>query len=160
MAELTGATIAPGDLAEVYTRTVVDIGTRMFDDEGNEYIFLLGVASTAIGSWVTYDEVGATTLLAANAVGPVAIAMAAIVADKLGWYQIYGSAQGVATDNMDDNGTSIGRTGADGQVGVGPPAGDLIYNVVCRSALADGNTTLVSTFQISYPFVDDQTAAH
>ena len=35
MAELTGATIAPGDLAEVYTRTVVDVGTRMFDDEGN-----------------------------------------------------------------------------------------------------------------------------
>lgn len=161
--ELSGAFLAPGDLAEVYTRTVIDVGTRMFDDVGNEYIFLVGVASTVVGSWVTYDEVGLTTLLAANAVGPVAVAMAAIVADKLGWYQIFGTAIGCAKSSdegtLADN-TLVGRSAADGFVDDNPTAGDIIYGAISRSAMeaSSGNTT--TTFQIWYPWVDDQTAGH
>ena len=51
------------------------IKTRARDVDSNEYILLGGVASTVIGSPVTFDENGSTTLLAANAVGPVAVAM-------------------------------------------------------------------------------------
>ena len=55
-----------------------------------EFIYLTGVANTAAGSWVTYDITGASALLVASAVGPVAIAMAANVASKYGWYMIQG----------------------------------------------------------------------
>ena len=162
--ELSGPHIAPGDIAEVYQVAAVPVGTRMFDDQGNEYIFLLGVASTAVASWVTYDESGVTALLATGAVGPVAIAMSASVADVWGWYQIYGYAIGkgasCAEVALEDNTTDMGRTSADGTVGGGPTAGDIIYGVVARSAMeaASGNTT--TKFQLSYPWLDAQTAAH
>ena len=48
-----------------------------------EFVYLKGVASTALGSWVTYNAGdNSTTLLAANAIGPVAIAMSASVASE------------------------------------------------------------------------------
>ena len=46
-----------------------------------EFIYLKGVASTVVGSFVTYNQGDSTTaLLVANAVGPVATAMSACVA--------------------------------------------------------------------------------
>jgi ABC-type uncharacterized transport system permease subunit len=64
-------------LTNVDTVQKYTFGSRVQDKDCNEYIYLKGVASTLAGSWVTYDELGVTTLLAANAKGPVAIAMAA-----------------------------------------------------------------------------------
>ena len=60
-----------------------------------EFIYLLGVASTAVGSVVTYDASTYQTVL--SAVGgsiprPIAIAMSANVASEYGWYQISGVA--------------------------------------------------------------------
>ena len=158
MAEFTGI-LCPGDITTVHSRTVIALGTRAQDTNGNAYIFLIGVASTVAGSWVTYDEQYLTTLLAANAKGPVGVAMAAIVANKYGWYQIYGTATGCAGATLDDDDV-VGRTGADGYVGDGPPAGDIIYGCICRSAMEDGGTNTTTTFTINYPYVDDQTAGH
>jgi len=163
MAEFTGV-IAPGGITTVYSRTAIQLGTRAFDTDGNEYIFLRGVASTVATSWVTYDSSAEhqTTLLAANALGPVAVAMAAIVADKYGWYMIWGNVSGAANYSTAvlDVSDVVGRTGADGYVGDDPPAGDIIYNCIVRSAMADTNTSAATTFSIHYPYVDDQTAAH
>ena len=162
--ELSGAFLAPGDLAEVYTKTAIDIGTRMSDDAGNEYIFLIGVGSTVIGSWVTYDENGNTTLLAADAKGPVAIAMATTDADtEMGWYQIWGKA--VGNGKSADEGTLadnvvVGRSAADGFVDDNPTAGDVIYGAFCRSAMESSTGNVTTTFQIMYPWVDDNTGAH
>jgi len=160
MAEFTGI-LCPGDITTVYTRTVIALGTRAQDTKGNEYIFLEGVASCVAGSWVTYDENGVTTLLAANVIGPVAVAMAAIddADNEMGWFQIYGTAIGCAGATLDENDV-VGRTGADGYVGDGPVAGDIIYGCICRSALEDGSPNTTTTFTINYPFVDDQTAGH
>lgn len=60
-----------------------------------EFIYLLGVASTAVGSLVTYTISSGLTVLAA--VGafkpqPIAVAMSANVASQYGWYQISGVA--------------------------------------------------------------------
>jgi hypothetical protein len=60
-----------------------------------EFIYLLGVASTAVGSVVTYDPI--TYLTTLSAVGgsiprPIAISMSANVASQYGWYQISGVA--------------------------------------------------------------------
>jgi len=60
-----------------------------------EFIYLLGVANTAIGSVVTYDTgTFATTLSAVggNIPRPIAISMSANVASQWGWYQISGQA--------------------------------------------------------------------
>ena len=67
---------------------------------GGEFIYLLGAANTILGSVVTYvvstgvSLSGVTTLWAGTAStgAPVAVATAAIVAAKWGWYQIGGAA--------------------------------------------------------------------
>ncbi|HEY6095343.1 MAG TPA: hypothetical protein VIU93_10375 [Gallionellaceae bacterium] len=59
-----------------------------------EFIYLLGVASTAVGSLVTYNAADGVTALAAvgtNLPRPIAVAMSANVASQYGWYQISGT---------------------------------------------------------------------
>lgn len=63
-----------------------------------EFIYLKGVASTVVGSPVTYNTTTFATALAAvgtNKPQPVAIAMSANVASQWGWYQIGGLAVGL-----------------------------------------------------------------
>ena len=60
-----------------------------------EFIYLLGVASTAVGDMVIYDGLTYQTTRApvtANLGQPVAWAMSANVASQYGWYQISGTA--------------------------------------------------------------------
>lgn len=62
---------------------------------GGEFIYLLGIGSTAVGSIVTYNLTSGTTALAAvgtNKPQPIAVAMSANVASQWGWYQISGIA--------------------------------------------------------------------
>lgn len=100
-----------------------------------EFVFLEGVASTVEGSVVVYNmDDGSTTLAAANAVGPIAVATAATVADTFGWYQIGG--KGVAkvatgfADNADCYLTSTAGTIDDTDV-----AGDYIRGMKGASAI-------------------------
>lgn len=65
-----------------------------------EFIYLKGVANTAVGSVVTYNSQTFATTLAAvgNKISfPVAIAMSACVANDFGWYQISGVAVALKT---------------------------------------------------------------
>jgi hypothetical protein len=60
-----------------------------------EFIYLLGVDSTVVGSVVRYNATTHQTTLAVNTavqVTPVAVAMSANVASSYGWYQIAGLA--------------------------------------------------------------------
>lgn len=68
-----------------------------------EFIFLAGVASTAVGSVVAYDTATFQTKLAP--VGsfkpePIAVAMAATGAGSFGWYQISGNARAKKTSGL------------------------------------------------------------
>lgn len=94
------------------------LGTRVTATDpiygDGEFVYLKGVASTVVGSVVTYDGASTgtptyqTALVAINAANlgqPVAIAMAATVASQFGWYQIAGNAV-VAT-----NGTLVAGPG-------------------------------------------------
>lgn len=152
MAELTQqALLIPGNTSEVFDSEVVPLGTRAFDTDGNEYIFLAGVASTAVGSWVSFDEDHATTLLVANAKGRVAIAMAATVASTYGWYQIYGkNTAAKALAGFADNGL-IYATATAGSIDDAVVTGDLVVGAIGRSAVSDG----VITAEINYPFITD-----
>lgn len=75
------------------------VGTRAHGTDPlygtGEFIYLLGVANTAVGSIVTYDVTTFQTTLCAvggNIARPVAIAMSANVASQYGWYQVAGIA--------------------------------------------------------------------
>ena len=75
------------------------VGTIVQGDDpdygGAEFIYLKGVASTVVGSLVTYNTTSGTTALApvgTNKPQPVAVAMSANVASQWGWYQISGIA--------------------------------------------------------------------
>lgn len=67
-----------------------------------EFIYLKGVASTVVGSWVRWDSQDwSTALTVQGMVGPVAVAMSACVANEYGWYQISGQASAKAVDVVD-----------------------------------------------------------
>jgi hypothetical protein len=152
MASLTGYTQSfESDTTTVDTAVQHKLGTRAVDVDGNEYIYLEGVASTAAGLSVTYDEEYATALLAANAVGPVAIAMAATVADTYGWYGVKGSFTAASANDVADNKT-LYITATAGKVDDADVAGDAIMGMWSRAAVTGAVDLAV---QIDYPKVHD-----
>lgn len=138
-------------LSTVDSTAKYTLGSRHVDKSGNEYVYMLGVASTVVGSWVTYDEAYTTTLLMADAAGPVAVSMGVNVADKYGWYQVWGSAEACISANTADN-APLGFETTSGYAGDGRAAGDMIYGAISREATT---AAAVVTVQIWYPFVTD-----
>lgn len=154
---LLGQAIADNDTVQRHR-----LGTRIkcHDDTygDGEFIYLKGVASTAVGSWVTFNaDDNSTALLAANAIGPVAVAMSACVADEYGWYQIYGKAVGKAAASYADNGL-VYATATAGTIDDAVVAGDRVKLAKGASAV-DTPSTGLAEFEIHYPFMDDATAA-
>lgn len=144
-------TIAAGSITAVDSSKTDVLGQRRKDEVGNEYIYLAGAASTAAGKWVTFDESFATTLLTANAVGPVAIAMSAVDStSKYGWYQIYGVNTIASTDTVAAD-KQLYIDGTAGRADDANVAGDLILGAYSLTA----DTTNVATVHISYPTVTD-----
>jgi hypothetical protein len=139
--------------------TIVQAVDRGSNSNGQgEFIYLKGAASTVAGSWVTYNlDDGSTTLLAANAIGPVAIAMSANVANQYGWYQIQGKAVGKALTGFVDN-ANVYATATAGSVDDAVVAGDRVKGAVGASAL-DAPATGMAEFEIARPFMDDGLAA-
>lgn len=123
-----------------------------------EFIYLQGVASTAVGTWVTYNaDDHSTARLAANAIGPVAVAMSASVASNYGWYQINGKAVGKALANYADNGL-VYATATAGSIDDAVVAGDRVKRAKGASAVGTPSTGLAE-FEIDRPFMDDGSAA-
>jgi hypothetical protein len=79
-------------------------GSRFIDKDGNEFIYALGIDSTVVGSWVAFslettNNTPITALLTktlADAGCSIGIAMGLSVASTYGWYQISGTAEGLA----------------------------------------------------------------
>ncbi len=86
------------DLTKVWTSADTDtpmLGEKFTDGTtGNEYIFLTGVASTAVGDMVTFDAVTflstRMTKAEVDKLKPLAVAIAAVGASQKGWYGIAG----------------------------------------------------------------------
>ena len=123
-----------------------------------EFIYLAGVANTAIGSWVTFNmNDGSTALLAANARAPVGVAMSANVASQYGWYQISGKAVGLALTGYADN-ALVYATATAGSVDDAAVAGDRVKEAKGASALGTPSAGFAE-FEIHRPFMDDGAAA-
>jgi hypothetical protein len=93
----SGVTMANGTSAIPTPPAVLGQVERAFDPTygAGEFILLVGDASTAIGSLVTFVGTTYQTILAAvtsNQARPVAVAMSACTAGLFGWYQIEGTA--------------------------------------------------------------------
>jgi hypothetical protein len=123
-----------------------------------EFVYLSGIASTVVGSFVTYNaDDNSTALLAANAIGPVATAMSINVASSYGWYQISGKAVGKCLAGYADN-ALVFATATAGSVDDAVVAGDRVK--LGKSASATGTpSTGLAEFEIQRPFMDDATAA-
>jgi hypothetical protein len=127
------------------------LGTRKRDVLNNEYVYLKGVASNAAGKFVVYDENFATTLLTADEVGPVGVAMAAFdTTTTYGWAQIYGVCTVASTDTvLADKAVYIDGTA--GRVDDADVAGDSVHGAFTMTA----DTSNVATVFLSYPWVSD-----
>lgn len=159
----SNATIGIQPLAETSTTKRHPLGTIIFAEDvsddaygAGEFVYLLGATNTAVGSWVTYNmDDGSTTLLAADARGPVAIALSANVASQYGWYQISGKAIGACLTGYADN-ARVWITATGGSVDDTSVAGDGVNNARGASATTVG--TFVADFEIHRPWVDDFTS--
>lgn len=160
--KITENRLGQSQIGSVDTAAAVPVGTIVTatspDYGSGEFIYLSGVASTAEGSWVTYNmDDGSTALLAANAIGPVAVAMGATVASTWGWYQIHGKAVGAALTGFVDN-ANVYATATAGSIDDAVVAGDRVKRAKGASAV-DTPSAGLAEFEIDRPVMDDALAA-
>jgi hypothetical protein len=123
-----------------------------------EFVYLKGVASTVVGSFVTYNaDDNSTALLAANAIGPVATAMSINVASSYGWYQISGKAVGKCLSGYADDGL-VYATSTAGSIDDAVVSGDRMKLAIGASAIGTPSSGLAE-FEIQRPFMDDGSSA-
>jgi|TARA_R110000737_G_scaffold34020_1_gene52309 hypothetical protein len=119
-----------------------------------EFIYLKGVASTVVGSFVTYDmDDGSTALLAANATGPVALAMSICVASNFGWYQISGKGVGKVLASFADN-AAVYSTATAGSIDDAVVGGDRVHNAKGASGIGTPSAGLAE-ITLNRPHTDD-----
>lgn len=142
----------PGD---IHTLQRNPLGAEAIDDQGNVWIYLAGVASCVEGDWVSFNTTGYVAVrLAANAVGRVAIAPAAILAANWGWFMVKGF---YPTSNSDTVAGAGGLfiDGTAGRVDDQSVAGDFVNGAVSTAA----DTTNKLPVNINFPYVTDTVPA-
>lgn len=95
------ASFVQGALTNVDSSALVTPGTRYVDEVGKEYIYALGIGSTVAGSVmaITLETTNNTpiTALLTEAIGvkgtSVGVALAAVIANTYGWFQVYGACE-------------------------------------------------------------------
>lgn len=145
-------------IADTLTSKKMQLGTRMKAQDPTygpgEFIYLKGVASTAIGSVVLFNlDDWSTSLATANDKGPIAVAMSANVANQYGWYQIYGKGVAKVLASFADNGDCY-LTATAGSVDDADVAGDFIRGMKGASAI-DTPSTGLAEVELAYPQVAD-----
>lgn len=112
-----------------------------------EFIYLKGVASTVIGALVTYDAVGQTALVVANATSDnypgvdVAVAMSANLATGYGWYMRQGYAPAVVKGATVATGVNLFTSSVAGAVQVATVSGRYIEGIRSYSSVNSAATT-------------------
>lgn len=119
-----------------------------------EFIFLKGVANTAVGSVALYNPDDWTTSLAtSNDVGKLAVAMSANLDNQYGWYQIFGKGVAKVLSGFLDNADCY-LTGTAGSVDDTDVAGDYIRGMKGASAIGTPSAGLAEV-ELGYPEVAD-----
>ncbi len=148
----SGMGVVAGAITQVDTAARNPVGTRSLGDDGNEYIYLGGVASLAAGDWVHFNSatyIPVRLVTAATLAGPVAVAMSAALAAQFGWFQIYGLV--LVANIATTTGTallSVNTTATPGRVSGATVAATSIQN----AAIVTTSVANVGQAFISYPF--------
>lgn len=129
---------------------------------GGKFVYMLGVASTVVGSVVTYGGLSTSTptwqtALApatANLASPLAVAMSANVASSYGWYQTIGNAV-CATNGTLAAGPAAVYLAGTGQLTSTQANGKQVVNAINVSATGTpaANQAIV---EINEPFAQGQ----
>ena len=148
MANLTGQRqIFSGDTSVIDTSATAPALSRAMDEVGNEYVYLAGVASTVTGKCVTFTPTGSTVILAADAIGPVAVAMNYNVSpSNWSWYQVYGKATASVADATTGAVISLFISGTTGYLGITDVAGDVVVGAFYMSGTSTGGTAAVTVW--------------
>jgi hypothetical protein len=115
-------------LTNVDSYAINSLGQGGVDQNGKEYIYLAGVNSTVAGDLVRFDENYQTARSEANITGACAVALAATITGKFGWYQVYGDAT-VNTNGDVAADKALYVTASYGCVDDAAVAGDLIFGI-------------------------------
>jgi hypothetical protein len=144
-----------GYVGDIDTSQRNTLGAIVTMDDGNEYIYLKGVASTLVDDVVTFNATTYQTVrIVADAVGSVAIASAAILGANWGWYLILG----FGTANSDTVAAAGGLfiDGTAGRVDDASVAGDFVNGMVSTAADTANKLPVHLT---SYPYVTNTVPA-
>jgi hypothetical protein len=128
---------------------------------GGEFIYLLGVASTVVGSLVTYNATTfQTTLSPTNATtdgAPLAVAMSANVASQYGWYQISGMAVIKKTAVAVSPSSGLWLSGTAGRVYATASTGKGIVGARSANLTTVASATSTVTVLINRPAIETAT---
>lgn len=124
-----------------------------------EFIYLLGVASTIVGSVVSYAATTYQTTLAVETAGgtggPLAVAMSANVASQYGWYQISGMAVVKKITVAVSPGVAIYLTATAGRVTSTLSTGDQVVGARSANLATVVTTTSTVVVNINRPHLQD-----
>lgn len=154
----SGNYLLPQNIDERSTTKKFALGTEVQAKHatyGNgTFVYMQGVASCAVRNWVTLEhDTGAVVRLAANAIGPVGIAMATLTASYYGFFGITGKLLGTCLTQFADNGR-VYITGTAGAVDDTSVAGDVVWNAKGASlTVVDSG---YAEFELNRPFVADR----
>lgn len=128
---------------------------------GGEFIYLLGVASTVVGSLVTYNTTTYQTTLSPTGATtdgpPVAVAMSANVASQYGWYQISGLAVIKKTAVPFAPSTGLWLSGTAGRVFTTASTGKGIVGARSANLTTVASATSTVTVLINRPSIETAT---
>lgn len=122
-----------------------------------EFIYLKGVGSTAVGSWVVYNGSNGTTALAtANHNGSLAVSMTTnTTTGSYAWYQISGTAQALGLTSITSTSGFLWLTGTAGSVDDASVIGDAIINAK-KTTPVHVVGTFLDTYVIQRPFATNR----
>jgi len=158
----TGITTANGTAAIPTPPNVLGSVIRAFDPtygEG-EFIMLVGVASTVVGSLVTYNTTTYQTSLSpntANLAQPVAVAMSANTAGTFGWYQIEGLAVVKKTAVAVNAGVPVYQSATTGRVMPTAASGKQVLGARTANLATVASTVSTVIVSINRPHMQGQT---
>tara|TARA_R110000765_G_scaffold165434_5_gene270415 strand:+ start:872 stop:1375 length:504 start_codon:yes stop_codon:yes gene_type:complete len=119
-----------------------------------EFIYLSGLASTAVGEVVVYNADDFSTKLAVeNDIGPVATSMSINLASQYGWYQISGKGVALVSASFADDANCY-LTATAGTMDDNDVSGDQIRRMKGASAIGTPSTGLAEV-EMSRPEVND-----
>lgn len=163
--KITETYVVPQAIADISATAQVPLGTivRAKDStygEG-EFVYLLGVASTVVGSVVRWNATTHQTALLTVANGknkgvPVGVAMGANVASSYGWYQISGNAVVKKTTVAVTPQVPIFISGTDGRIKVLASAGQQILGAQTANLTTIVTTTSTVVVTLNRPFTQGQ----